>query len=106
MLTSPLPGEPRPTLEEEATSGLENGALEGQRASQPLELSSENFKSWGGSLGSWLPSGLKALKSRRLRPQNLWNPTYGSWTPRGPKAEDLSIDLSNGSSLHSFPGIQ
>ncbi|XP_055449979.1 leukocyte tyrosine kinase receptor [Psammomys obesus] len=106
VLTSPLPVEPGPTLEEEAASRLENRALEGLRAPQPLELSSENLKSWGGSPGAWLPSGLKALKSRRLRPQDLWNPTYGSWTPRSPKGEDLGVDLSNGSSLHSFPGIQ
>lgn len=80
VMNSPLPVEPGLTLEEEGASGLENRSLDGLRPSQPLELSSENLKSWGGGLSSWLPSGLKALTSRRLRPQNLWNPTYGSWT--------------------------
>lgn len=105
MLNSPLPVEPGPILEEEGASGLGNRSLEGLRSPQALQLSSENLKSWGGGLlGSWLPSGLKALKSRCLRPQNLWNPAYGSWTPRGPKGEDLGVDFSNGSFLHSFPG--
>ncbi|ERE70789.1 ALK tyrosine kinase receptor [Cricetulus griseus] len=82
VLNSPLPVELGPTLEEEEASELGNRSLESLRSPQALELSSENFKSWGGGLlGSWLPSGLKALKSRHLRPQNLWNPTYGSWTP-------------------------
>uniref|UniRef100_A0A8C2LXP7 Tyrosine-protein kinase receptor n=1 Tax=Cricetulus griseus TaxID=10029 RepID=A0A8C2LXP7_CRIGR len=95
VLNSPLPVELGPTLEEEEASELGNRSLESLRSPQALELSSENFKSWGGGLlGSWLPSGLKALKSRHLRPQNLWNPTYDSGT-----------DYSNGSSLHSFPGI-
>ncbi|XP_038186869.1 leukocyte tyrosine kinase receptor isoform X2 [Arvicola amphibius] len=106
VLNSPLPVEPGPILEEEGTSGLGNRSLEGLRSPQALQLSSENLKTWGGGLlGSWLPSGLKALKSRCLQPQNLWNPTYGSWTPRGPKGEDLGVDFSNGSSLHSFPSI-
>lgn len=106
MLDSPLPVEPGPILEEEGASGLGNRSLECLRSPQALQLSSENLKSWGGGLlGSWLPSGLKVLKSRCLRPQNLWNPTYGSWTPRSPKGEDLGVDFSNGSSLHSFPGI-
>ncbi|XP_057637321.1 leukocyte tyrosine kinase receptor isoform X1 [Chionomys nivalis] len=105
VLNSSLPVEPGPILEEEGASGLGNRSLEGLRSPQALQLSSENLKSWGGGLlGSWLPSGLKALKSRCLRPQNLWNPTYGSWTPRSPKGEDLGVDFSNGSSLHSFPG--
>ncbi|XP_026643566.1 leukocyte tyrosine kinase receptor isoform X2 [Microtus ochrogaster] len=105
VLNSPLPVEPEPILEEEGASGLGNRSLEGLRSPQALQLSSENLKSWGGGLlGSWLPSGLKALKSRCLQPQNLWNPTYGSWIPRGPKGEDLGVDFSNGSSLHSFPG--
>ncbi|XP_049990043.1 leukocyte tyrosine kinase receptor isoform X3 [Alexandromys fortis] len=105
VLNSPLPVEPGPILEEEGASGLGNRSLEGLRSPQALQLSSENLKSWGGGLlGTWLPSGLKALKSRCLRPQNLWNPAYGSWTPRGPKGEDLGVDFSNGSFLHSFPG--
>nr|XP_048316026.1 leukocyte tyrosine kinase receptor [Myodes glareolus] len=106
VLNSPVPVEPGPILEEEGASGLGNRSLEGLRSPQALQLSSENLKSWGGGLlGSWLPSGLKVLKSRCLRPQNLWNPTYGSWTPRSPKGEDLGVNFSNGSSLHSFPGI-
>ncbi|XP_040602001.1 leukocyte tyrosine kinase receptor isoform X2 [Mesocricetus auratus] len=106
VMNSPLPVEPALTLEEEGASGLGNRSLEGLRSPQALELSSENLESWGGGLsGSWLPSGLKALKSRHLQPQNLWNPTYGSWTLRVPKGEDSGIDYSNGPSLHSFPGI-
>ncbi|KAL1785805.1 leukocyte tyrosine kinase receptor isoform X2 [Sigmodon hispidus] len=106
VLNSPLPVEPGPILEEEGASGLGNRSLEGLRSQQALEVSSENLKTWGGGLfGSWLPSGLKALKSRGLRPQNLWNPTYGSWTPRGPKGEDSGVDFSKGSSLHTFPGM-
>ncbi|CAO2579296.1 Leukocyte tyrosine kinase receptor [Lemmus lemmus] len=106
VLNSALPVERGPVLEEEGASGLGSRSLKGLRSPQALQLSSENLKSWGGGLlGSWLPSGLKALKSRCLQPQNLWNPAYGSWTPRGPKGEDLGVDFSNGSSLHSFPGI-
>lgn len=106
MLNSPLPVEPGPILEEEGASWLGNRSLEGLGSPKPLELSSQNLKSWGGGLlGSWLPSGLKTLKPRCLQPQNIWNPTYGSWTPRGPQGEDSGIDLSNGSSSGSFPGI-
>nr|XP_042131916.1 leukocyte tyrosine kinase receptor [Peromyscus maniculatus bairdii] len=106
VLNSPLPVEPGPILEEERASVLGNRSLEGLRSPQALELSSENLKSWeGGLLASWLPSGLKALKSRCFRPQSTWNPTYGSWTPRDPKDGDSGTDFSNGFSLHSFPGI-
>ncbi|XP_031227394.1 leukocyte tyrosine kinase receptor isoform X5 [Mastomys coucha] len=106
VLNSPLPVEPGPILEEEGASWLGNRSLEGLGSPKPLELSSQNLKSWGGGLlGSWLPSGLKTLKPRCLQPQNIWNPTYGSWTPRGPQGEDSGIDLSNGSSSGSFPGI-
>lgn len=106
MLNSPLPVEPGPILEEEGASGLGNRSLEGLRSPQALELSSENLKSWeGGLLASWLPSGLKALKSRCFRPQSIWNPSYGSWTPRDPKDGDSGADFSNGFSSHSFPGI-
>lgn len=105
MLNSALPVEQGFILEEEGASGLGNGSLEGLSSPKPLELSSQNLKSWGGGLlGSWLPSGLRTLKPRCL--QNIWNPTYGSWTPRGPQGEDSGIDLSNGSSSNSFPGIQ
>ncbi|EDL27970.1 leukocyte tyrosine kinase, isoform CRA_a [Mus musculus] len=107
VLNSPLPMEPGPILEEEEASRLGNRSLEGLRSPKPLELSSQNLKSWGGGLlGSWLPSGLKTLKPRCLQPQNIWNPTYGSWTPRGPQGEDTGIEQCNGSSSSSIPGIQ
>lgn len=107
VLNSPLPVEPGPILEEEEASRLGNRSLEGLRSPKPLELSSQNLKSWGGGLlGSWLPSGLKTLKPRCLQPQNIWNPTYGSWTPRGPQGEDTGIEHCNGSSSSSIPGIQ
>lgn len=107
MLNSPLPVEPGPILEEEGASGLGNRTPEDLRSPKPLELSSQNLRSWGGGLlGSWLPSGLKTFKPRCLPPQSIRNPTYGSWTPRDPQGEGSGIDLSNGSSSNSFPGIQ
>nr|XP_045013017.1 leukocyte tyrosine kinase receptor isoform X2 [Jaculus jaculus] len=79
VLSSPLPMELGPILEEEGSLRLGNEYLENLTAPQPQDFSSENLKSWeGSSLGPWLTPGLKALKSKGLQPQNLWNPTYGS----------------------------
>lgn len=83
MLTSPLPMELGPTLEGEGTSRLGSRPLEGLRFPTNPGTESGGLEDLGGSLfGSWLPSGLKPLKSRGLQPQNFWNPTYVCWAPR------------------------
>uniref|UniRef100_A0A8C6RL03 Tyrosine-protein kinase receptor n=1 Tax=Nannospalax galili TaxID=1026970 RepID=A0A8C6RL03_NANGA len=103
VLNLPLPVELGPILEEEGASGLGNRSFEDLKSPQPLDQCSVNLKSWGGSpFASWLSSD---LKFQGLQPQNLWNPTYGSWAPRAPEGEDSGIDLSNSSSLHTFPGL-
>ncbi|KAM6202503.1 leukocyte tyrosine kinase receptor [Rhynchocyon petersi] len=103
VLNFPLPVELGPTLEEE---GLGTTSLEGARSQHHQESNLKNVKPWGeSSFGAWLPSSIKSPKPRCLQPQNLWNPTYGSWAPRGCGGEASGTDGSNGSSLHSSPGI-
>ncbi|XP_036874708.2 leukocyte tyrosine kinase receptor isoform X5 [Manis javanica] len=106
VLNSPLLMELGPNLEEKGASELGSRSLESLSSPQAQELNLESLNSWRGSFhGSWLSSGLKPPKPRRLQPQNLWNPTYGSWAPRGPEGEDSGTEGSTGSSPHSSPGF-
>lgn len=101
MLNSFLPMEPQPTLEEEKDSGLGSRSLEGLRSPQAQELSLDCLRDGKGT--SLAPGYPLAPGTSNLRTFGI--PPYASWAPRGPEDEDLGIDGSNGSSLHSSLGF-
>ncbi|XP_072479972.1 leukocyte tyrosine kinase receptor isoform X2 [Notamacropus eugenii] len=117
VLTTPLPVDLGPALEEEGISVLGNGVSQPLLATgcmnipQPQELRVDNLETWGvSSPGSKPPKsrGLQLLDKR----QSLWNPTYGSWASPGAEGEDSGIEESSTSSpspsptFPSYAGLQ